>query len=51
MSSGYGATVSGNLKEVVVDEDFDGDFDTTTHRLRGQVIGACAYKVEWQKVA
>ena len=51
MSSGYGATVSGNLKEVPVDEDFDGDFDTTTHRLRGQVIGACAYRVEWQKVA
>jgi hypothetical protein len=51
MSSGYGATVSGNIKEVPVDEDFDGDFDTTTHRLRGQVIGACAYKVEWQKVA
>jgi hypothetical protein len=51
MSSGYGATVSGNIKEVPVDEDFDGDFDTTTHRLRGQVIGACAYKIEWQKVA
>jgi hypothetical protein len=51
MSSGYGATVSGNVKEVPVDEDFDGDFDTRTHRLRGQVIGACAYKVEWQKVA
>jgi len=51
MSSGYGATVSGNVKEVPVDEDFDGDVDTTTHRLGGQVIGACAYKVEWQKVA
>src|SRR6516162_1903253 len=51
MTSGYGATVSGNVKEVPVDEDFDGEFDTTTHRLRGQVIGVCAYKVEWQKVA
>ena len=51
MTSGYGATVSGNVKEMPVDEDFDGDFDTTTHRLRGQVIGVCAYKVEWQKVA
>jgi len=51
MTSGYGAMVSGNVKEVPVDEDFDGDFDSATHRLRGQVIGACAYKVEWQKVA
>jgi hypothetical protein len=51
MTSGYGATVSGNVKEVPVDEDFDGDFDTTTHILRGQVIGACAYKVAWQKIA
>src|SRR5215470_17831305 len=51
MTSGYGATVSGNVKEVPVDEDFDGDFDSVTHRLRGQVIGTCAYKVEWQKVA
>jgi hypothetical protein len=50
MTSGYGATVSGNIKEVQVDEDFDGDFDTTTHRLRGQVIGNCGYKVEWYKV-
>jgi hypothetical protein len=50
MSSGYGATVSGNVKEVPVDEDFDGDFDSTTHRLRGQVLGNCAYKVEWYKV-
>jgi len=51
MSSGYGATVSGNVKEVPIDEDFDGDFDSTTHRLRGQVLGNCAYKVEWYKVA
>ena len=51
MTSGYGATVSGNVKEVPVDEDFDGDFDSVTHRLSGQVIGACAYKVEWHKVA
>ena len=49
MSSGYGATVSGNLKEVPVDEDFDGDFDSVTHTLHGQVIGACAYKVAWQR--
>ena len=51
MTSGYGATVSGNLKEVPVDEDFDGDIDFTTHTLHGQVVGACAYKVAWQKVA
>jgi len=49
MTSGYGATVSGNVKEVPVDEDFDGDFDTVTHTLHGQVIGACAYKVAWQR--
>ena len=49
MTSGYGATMSGNLKEVPVDEDFDGDFDTVTHTLHGQVIGACAYKVAWQR--
>ena len=49
MTSGYGATVSGNVKEVPVDEDFDGDFDSVTHQLRGQVIGVCAYKVAWQK--
>ena len=51
MSSGYGATVSGNVKEVPIDEDFDGDFDAQTHVLRGQVIGTCAYKVAWQKTA
>jgi hypothetical protein len=51
MTSGYGATVSGNVKEVPVDEDFDGDFDTVTHTLHGQVIGACAYKVAWQRTA
>ena len=51
MSSGYGATISGNIKEVPVDEDFDGDFDATNHVLRGQVIGACAYKVAGQKTA
>ena len=51
MSSGYGATMSGNIKEVAVDEDFEGDFDSVTHTLHGQVIGACAYKVAWQKTA
>src|SRR5262252_3834359 len=51
MNSGYGASVSGNVHEVPVDEDFDGDFDSVTHTLHGQVIGACAYKVAWQKVA
>ena len=51
MSSGYGATVSGNIHEVPINEDFDGDFDSTTHRLKGQVLGNCAYKVEWFKVA
>jgi hypothetical protein len=51
MSSGYGATLSGNIHEAPVDEDFDGDFDTVTHTLHGQVIGACAYKVAWQRTA
>ena len=50
ISSGYGATVSGNIHETPVDEDFDGDFDSVTHRLSGQVIGTCAYKVTWHKV-
>ena len=44
MTSGYGATVSGNVKEVPVDEDFDGDFDTVTHTLHGQVIGPAPIK-------
>ena len=39
MSSGYGATVSGNVKEVPIDEDFDGDFDTATHSLRSRNRG------------
>ena len=51
MTSGYGATVSGNVHEMPVDEDFDGDFDSVSHTLHGQVIGTCAYKVAWQKVA
>ena len=51
MSSGYGATVSGNVKEVPVDEDFDRDFDSQTHVLHGRVTGACAYNVAWQKAA
>jgi len=51
MSSGYGATISGQIKEVPVDEDFDGDFDSTTHVLHGRVTGACSYNVAWQRTA
>jgi hypothetical protein len=51
MSSGYGATVSGQIKEVPVDEDFDGHFDSQTHVLHGKVTGACAYNVAWQRTA
>jgi len=49
MSSGYGATMSGNIKEVPVDEDFDGDFDSVTHTLHGQVIGAAPIKARGKR--
>jgi hypothetical protein len=49
MHTGYGATVAGQIKPVSIDEDFDGDFDAQTHILHGQVLGACAYNVSWQK--
>jgi hypothetical protein len=51
MSSGYGATIGGQIKEVPVDEDLDGDFDFQTHVLHARVTGACAYNVRWQKIA
>lgn len=50
MRSGYGATVGGQVTAAPVDEDFDGQIDSYTHQLKGQVLGACAYKVSWQKV-
>ena len=49
MSSGYGATMSGNIKEVAVDEDFEGDFDSVTHTLHGQVIGAAPIKARGKR--
>jgi hypothetical protein len=51
MHSGYGATGTGQVKPVLVDEDFDGDFDAQTHILQGRVLGACDYKVNWQRTA
>jgi hypothetical protein len=49
MHSGYGATGTGQVKPVLVDEDFDGDFDAQTHVLHGRVLGACSYDVAWQR--
>lgn len=49
MRSGYGATVTGQINPAPADEDFDGQIDTQTRVLNGQVIGACAYNVSWQK--
>src|SRR5215831_3766972 len=51
MHSGYGATVIGQAKPALVDEDFDGDFDAQTHVLHGRVLGGCSYDVRWQRVA
>ena len=51
MRSGYGATLTGQTKPALVDEDFDGDFDVQTHVLHGRVIGACTYDVAWQRTA
>jgi hypothetical protein len=49
MHTGYGATVTGQINPVSIDEDFDGDFDSQTHILHGQVLGVCAYNLSWQK--
>jgi hypothetical protein len=49
MHTGYGATVAGQINPVLIDEDFDGNFDTRTHILHGEVLGVCAYNVSWQK--
>lgn len=51
MSSGYGATVAGQISPVPVDENFDGQIDSYTHELKGQVLGACAYNVSWRKTS
>lgn len=52
MHSGYGATVTGQVKPVQVDEDFDGDFDTVTHVLSAKVSSVnCSFRLSWQKVA
>ncbi|MGH7045898.1 MAG: hypothetical protein ACREE2_05845 [Stellaceae bacterium] len=50
MRSGYGAGVAGQIKPEPVDEDFDGQIDARAHVLKGQVVGACAYNVSWQKI-
>jgi hypothetical protein len=51
MHSGYGATVTGQVKPAPIDEDFDGQFDALTHVLNAQLIGACVYKASWQRTA
>jgi hypothetical protein len=51
MHSGYGATVTGQIKPALIDEDFDGQFDAQTHILNAQIIGACVYKASWQRTA
>jgi hypothetical protein len=51
MQSGYGATLTGQVKPALADEDFDGDFDAQTHVLHGRVIGACPFDVAWQRTA
>ena len=51
MYSGYGATGTGQVKPVLVDESFDGDFNAQTHILQGGVLGACDYRVSWQRTA
>jgi hypothetical protein len=51
MHSGYGATVTGQINPAPIDEDFDGQFDAQTHVLNAQIIGACVYKVRWQRTA
>jgi len=51
MHSGYGATLIGQAKPALADEDFDGNFDAQTHVLRGRVLGACPYDVAWQRTA
>jgi hypothetical protein len=50
MLTGYGATVTGQIKPVSIDEDFDGDFDAPTHILHGQVIGVCTYNLSWRRI-
>ena|SRR5690348_4476844 len=51
MHSGYGATLTGQAQPAMVDEDFDGDFDTATHILRAKVHSInCNYNVSWQRV-
>ncbi len=51
MHSGYGATVTGQINSAPIDEDLDGQFDAQTHVLNAQIIGACVYKVSWQRTA
>ena len=51
MRSGYGATVTGQISPAPVDENFDGQIDSYTHMLKGQVLGACAYNVSWRSIA
>src|ERR1700730_5444961 len=51
MHSGYGATATGQARPALVDEDFDGNFDTQTHVLHARVSSVnCTYDVNWQRV-
>src|SRR5689334_22451251 len=51
MHSGYGATATGQARPAMVDEDFDGNFDTQTHVLHARVSSMnCTYDVNWQRI-
>ena len=51
MHSGYGATATGQARPALVDEDFDGNFETQTHVLHARVSSVnCTYDVNWQRV-
>ena len=51
MHSGYGATATGQARPALVDEDFDGNFETQTHVLHARVSSVnCTYDVNWQRI-
>jgi hypothetical protein len=51
MHSGYGATATGQARPALVDEDFDGNFETQTHVLHARVSSInCTYDVNWQRI-
>jgi hypothetical protein len=51
MHSGYGATLTGQAQPALVDEDFDGNFDSQTHVLHAKISNInCNSGVSWQRV-